>query len=150
MKSLIIHGGCTFGISRVLVVVCYTIATCLQDLNIRGFVNRPNNAFVHWSIRNCYCSYHINFSVTTLALGSRPRQRHGKVWVDNAPWVSHSHGWKCKRVWGNEPTHSQVDSHFGSWSPYEVLNVLRVISRVTNHWIKDFLISLVSSWDIDV
>ncbi len=47
MKSLRIHGGCTFGISRVLVVVCYTIATCLQDLNIGGFVDRPNNAFVH-------------------------------------------------------------------------------------------------------
>jgi hypothetical protein len=37
MKSLEIHGGGTFGISRVLVIVCCTIATCLQDLNIGGF-----------------------------------------------------------------------------------------------------------------
>jgi hypothetical protein len=37
MKSLKIQGGGTFGISRVLVVVCYTIATCFQDLNIGRF-----------------------------------------------------------------------------------------------------------------
>ncbi len=23
---------------------------------------------------------------------------------------------ECRRVWGNEPSHSQVSSHFGSWS----------------------------------
>jgi hypothetical protein len=36
MKSLEIHGGGTFGISRVLVVVCCIIVTSLQDLNIGG------------------------------------------------------------------------------------------------------------------
>ncbi len=24
---------------------------------------------------------------------------------------------KCRRLWRNEPTHSEVGSHFGSWSP---------------------------------
>jgi hypothetical protein len=24
---------------------------------------------------------------------------------------------ECTRVWGNEPSHSQVNFHFGSWSP---------------------------------
>jgi hypothetical protein len=25
--------------------------------------------------------------------------------------------WECARMWGNEPPHSQVSSHFGSWNP---------------------------------
>jgi hypothetical protein len=29
-----------------------------------------------------------------------------------------------KRVWVNEPSHSQVNSHFGSWSPNGLLNLL--------------------------
>jgi uncharacterized membrane protein YagU involved in acid resistance len=34
MKSLEIHGGGTFGISGVLVVICCIIVTSFQDLNI--------------------------------------------------------------------------------------------------------------------
>jgi hypothetical protein len=45
-------------------------------------------------------------------------------------------------VWGNEPTHFQVDSHFGSWNPYGVLNFQKSISWVKIHWIKKFLIPL--------
>jgi hypothetical protein len=55
---------------------------------------------------------------------------------------SHSHSRECERVWGNELTHSQVDSHFGSWSPYEVPNIQRMIWKVKNHWIEDFFIPL--------
>jgi hypothetical protein len=36
--------------------------------------------------------------VTTLALGLRPRQGHGKVWVESATQESHSHSWECERV----------------------------------------------------
>jgi hypothetical protein len=50
-------------------------------------------------------------NVTTLALGSRPKQGHGKMWTKNATQKSHSHSWECEKVWGNEPTHSQRDSH---------------------------------------
>jgi len=42
----------------------------------------------------------------------------------------------------NEPTHSQVGSHFGSWSPDGLLNLQRVIVGVKTHWIEEFFISL--------
>lgn len=52
--------------------------------------------------------------------------------------------------WGNESTHSQVDSYFGSWNPYGVLNFQRGISRVQTHWIKELLIPLESFWTLDI
>ncbi len=30
---------------------------------------------------------------------------------------------ECKKVWGNEPSHSQVSSHFGSWGSGGFLNL---------------------------
>ncbi len=57
---------------------------------------------------------------------------------------------ECKRVRGNEPPHSQVSSHFGSWSPNGLLNFQRVISGVKTHWIEKFLISLENFKDVDV
>ncbi len=74
----------------------------------------------------------------TLALGISPRQRYGKVQVGSATR-------ECRRVWGNEPTHSQVDSHFGSWSLDGFPNLQRTIGRVKSHWIENFFISLESS-----
>jgi hypothetical protein len=59
-------------------------------------------------------SKHITYIVVTLALGLRPRQGFAKV---QAKTGSRSHipcSRECKRVWGNEPSHSQVNSHFGS------------------------------------
>jgi len=53
-------------------------------------------------------------------------------------------------VWGNEPTRSQVDSHYGSWNPYGIPNFQRGISGVEIHWIKKFLIPLEISWNVDV
>jgi hypothetical protein len=41
-------------------------------------------------------------------------------------------------VWGNEPPHSQVNSHFGSWSPDGFLNFHRAIVGVKTHWIEEF------------
>jgi hypothetical protein len=53
-------------------------------------------------------------------------------------------------ILGSEPTHSQVDSHFGSWNPYGVSNLLWGISGAKIHWIKNFLIPLKHSWNLDV
>jgi predicted glycoside hydrolase/deacetylase ChbG (UPF0249 family) len=50
----------------------------------------------------------------TLALGLQSKQRHEKVQTENVTRESHSQSLECKGVWGNEPTHSQMDSHFGS------------------------------------
>jgi hypothetical protein len=65
--------------------------------------------------------------------------------------VSHiSCSQECKRVWGNEPLHSQVSSHFGSWSPNGLLNFQRTIIGVKTYWIEKFFITLESSWNLIV
>jgi hypothetical protein len=53
-------------------------------------------------------------------------------------------------VWRNEPLHSQVNSYFGSWTPDGPPKLQRTIIRVKIHWIDEFLISLESSWNLDV
>jgi hypothetical protein len=58
--------------------------------------------------------------------------------------------WEWRRVWRDEPSHSQMSSHFGSWSPNGLLNLQRAIARVKTHWIEEFLISLGISWNLDV
>ncbi len=46
--------------------------------------------------------------------------------------------WECKKVRKNEPTHSQVGSHFGSWNPNGFPNFQKMISGVKIHWIEKF------------
>jgi hypothetical protein len=53
-----------------------------------------------------WIKYGCNKTVTTLTLGSRPKQRHEKVSIKNATQESHSHSQECERMWGNELTHS--------------------------------------------
>jgi hypothetical protein len=43
-------------------------------------------------------------------------------------------------VWGNEPTYSQMDSHFEN--PYGASNFQKGISKVKTHCIKKLFISL--------
>jgi hypothetical protein len=43
----------------------------------------------------------------TLTLGSRPRQRHGKVWVKNATQESHLHSRECEGL----------NPHAPKWTP---------------------------------
>jgi hypothetical protein len=95
----------------------------------------------------CISTITCTFVVMTLVLGSWPMQRHGKVWAKNATQESHFHSRECE---GMNPTHSQVDSHFGSCNPYGNLNLQKDISRVKTHCIKKFLKPLESSWNIDV
>ncbi len=91
--------------------------------------------------------FHI---VTTLTLGSRLRQGLAKVWAKSEPRNHISCSQECKKVWGNESPHSQVNSHFVSWSPNGLLNLQRAILGVKTHWIKEFLISLKRFWNVDV
>jgi len=46
--------------------------------------------------------------------------------------------------------HSQVSSHFGSWSPSGLPNFQKTITRVKTHCIKKIVISLERSWNQDV
>jgi hypothetical protein len=88
--------------------------------------------------------------VTTLALGSWPRQGLAKVRAKSEPRSHISCYRKCKRVWRNEPPHSQMSSHFGSWSLNGLSNFQKLIAGVKNHWIEEFLISLKSCRNVDV
>jgi hypothetical protein len=95
------------------------------------------------------CISWIKMFVVTLALGLQPRQGLAKVRAKRKLGSHISCSRECKRVWGNEPSHSQGNSHFGSWSPGELSNLQRAIARVKTHWIEVFLISLQSSWNVN-
>jgi hypothetical protein len=55
--------------------------------------------------------------VVTLALDLRPRQRVARLWAKRETRESLRMLQGVQRVWENEPSHSQVNSHVGSWSP---------------------------------
>jgi hypothetical protein len=55
--------------------------------------------------------------VATLALGSRSRQGVGRLQAREKTQESHHMLPGVQRVWGNEPLHSQANSHCRSWSP---------------------------------
>jgi hypothetical protein len=78
-------------------------------------------------------------SVTTLVLGSWPKQGIAKVRVESEAWESHFMLSGCRRMWGNELTHSQVGSHSRIWSPYGLPNFQRIILKVKIHWMKSYL-----------
>jgi len=42
-------------------------------------------------------------------------------------------------VWGNKPTHSQMDSHFGSWKPYGISNLQKGNLKVKFIGLQSFL-----------
>jgi hypothetical protein len=105
-------------------------------------------------------------TVTTLALGLRPRLRGCKVagQDEGSPGVkakalqgcgprgsrgvtSHILGSvrKCEGVWGSEHSHSQGNCHFGRWSPIGLPKLQRAISRVKPQYLVTFFISLESS-----
>jgi len=109
--------------------------------------------------------------VATLALGLRPRQRGCKVagQEEGSPGIkakalqrcgsrrspgvtSQTPGSvrKCEGVWGNEPSHSQRNSHFGRWSPGGPPKLQRAIAGVKPQCLVTFFISLESSWSVDV
>jgi hypothetical protein len=50
----------------------------------------------------------------TLALNLRPKQRYGKVRIENATWESHLHSWECE---GMNP-------HAPKWTPTMAVEIL--------------------------
>jgi len=77
----------------------------------------------------CFQLNNINF-VITLALGSQPRQGLARLWAkkEAGSHVACSRG--CRKVWGNQPSHSQGSFHFGNWSLDGLPNVQRAIAKV--------------------
>jgi hypothetical protein len=71
--------------------------------------------------------------VAILALGSRPKQKELARLRAKRKLESHiACSPECKKVWGNESTHSQGSSHFGRWSLGGLLNIQRAIVRGQN------------------
>ncbi len=50
----------------------------------------------------------------------------------------------------NEHSHSQMNSHFGSWSPNGVPKLQRTITKVKTPRLVEFFISLEIYWNVDV
>jgi hypothetical protein len=88
-------------------------------------------------------------NVATLTLGLRPRQGLTKVRAKNEVWESHAPGsvGKCE---GMNLPYSQVNSHFGNWSPDRFLNLHRAISRVKFYYIEKVFIPLKRSSNLNV
>jgi len=74
--------------------------------------------------------------VITLTLGLRLRQRLARVWAKREAQKSHLMLPGVRKVWGNEPSHSHVNSHFGSWSPRKQLHGSKPIGlrNFFYHW----------------
>jgi len=53
---------------------------------------------------------------------------------------------ECKKVWGNEPSHSQGTSHFGRWSSDGLPNLQKAIAGVKTQCFEEIFIALESSW----
>jgi hypothetical protein len=78
----------------------------------------------------------ISIIVTTLALGSQPRQKSLKGAGQE----------ECE----NEDSRSQVSSPFESWNPSGLPNLQRTIVEVKTPDIEEFFISLEIYWSVDV
>ncbi len=59
----------------------------------------------------------MSWDVATLALGLRPKQGVARLRAKRETRESHHMLLGIQRMWGHEPSHSQVNSNVGSWSP---------------------------------
>jgi hypothetical protein len=71
------------------------------------------NGWTTWQISKPWIDISI---VATLALGSQPRQGVARLRAKRKTQESHHMLPGVPRMWGNEPSNSQVNSHVGSWS----------------------------------
>jgi hypothetical protein len=107
--------------------------------------------FSWWQNNSLQTSSNFPLICRNPSLGLMTKARACKVTSQEGSQGSHtSCSWECKKVWGNEPTHFQRSSHFGSWSPGGFSNFHRIISGVQTQWAKEFLISLEISCNLDV
>jgi hypothetical protein len=84
------------------------------------------------------------YYVATLALGSRPRQGVARLRAKRETWESLHMFLGVQRAWrwGNEPSHSQVNSYVGNWSLKWTFESLEHNFRVQNSflWIFFYMI----------
>ncbi len=88
----------------------------LMCVETKRIIKNRDVMFIEGSKKKMWC-------VATLALGLQPRQGLAKVRAKSDPGNHISCSQECKKVGGNEPPHSQVNSHFGSWNPNGLPNL---------------------------
>jgi hypothetical protein len=88
---------------------CY-INSFFQQLKYLDVYHKQVYVFLYNYINVIWC-HNLNFGLTTKA----------KAWKGACqecnPWVTFALLKVGGSVWRNEPTHSQMDSYFGSWNP---------------------------------
>jgi hypothetical protein len=126
------------------ILVWLKLTQWLPSNNFGGFfITISLICWVHWSWSSTSCILvKDKVSIATLALGSQLRQGLAKVRAESEAKSHFSCSWECRKLWGNEPTHSQVGSHFGNWNPTRLPNPQRAISGVETHWIEKSFIPL--------
>jgi hypothetical protein len=104
---------------------------CLMDVNYK--VVKPKNPIVFAHTTSLLTTQRWNLSiwlninlsppdkltifVTTLALGSQPRQGHGKVRTKSVTWESHSHSQSVRKCEG-------MNTHIFKWTPTLGIRIL--------------------------
>ncbi len=111
---------------RVREVVVVEVVGVVEVVKVVGVVK------VHHRLRHLSWPF-LPLRVMTLALGSRPRRRLARVRAKRSVR-------KCE----DEDSHSQVNSHFGSWNHGGLSNLQRIIVVVKTTCIEEFFISLES------
>ncbi len=100
--------------------------------------------YIHSFVQyHCFC-YNPSFGLVTKARGCKVASQ------ERSPGSHVACSRECKRVWGNRPSHSQGNSHIGSWSPGGLLNFQRAIVGVKIQWLEEFFISLENPWNVYV
>jgi hypothetical protein len=80
------------------------------------FLDHVSTPKILWLFNQPFLSV-VPIDVATLTLDSQPRQGVGRWRAKKKTRESHHMLPGVQRVWGHEPSHSQVNSHVGSWSP---------------------------------
>jgi hypothetical protein len=78
--------------------------------------------------------------VATLALGSRPKQGVVRLRAKRETQESLHMFPGVQRVWRNEPSHSQVNSHVGNWTPNGLPTLQSAIAGVKTHCLEKKII----------
>jgi hypothetical protein len=118
----------------------------LKHAYIDFFILNQFILFFTWIIK---CE-NLNYDCRNPSLKLASKARACKVaGQEGSPGVT-SHAPGSARVWGNEPSHPQMNSHFGSWSPNGFSNLQRAIAGIKTHWFEEFFISMKSYWNVDV
>jgi len=104
----------------------------------------------NWINIDLFCDAYCLSSLESCIYFIKPKT---KEFMNYRGWTSSSTlscSRECGRMWRNELSHSQVSSHFGSCNPDGLSHYQKTIIKVKTHWIKEFVISLESFWNVDV